>query len=46
LTDFPDELTAVLIEEVRSYSDEETTELLESAPGAVRESVESREGDL
>lgn len=42
----PDELTDLLIEAVRSYRDEEIEELLESAPGAVRDSVGSRSGDL
>lgn len=44
--DLPDELTALLVEEVRSYDDAEIEELLESAPEAVRERVDSRSGDL
>lgn len=46
VADLPDELTALVVEEVRSYGDDEIEELLESAPEAVRERVESRSGDL
>lgn len=44
--DLPEELTGLVVAEVRSYSEAEIEALLETAPGAVRESVESREGDL
>lgn len=44
--DLPDELTDLLVAEVKSQGDEEIEELLESAPEAVRERVGSRPGTL